>query len=190
MLWPDRAKPFIKRGDIVSKTPDTNSARVTRRKLIAATGAAGAAAGLASAASAQTGPETKAGVTFLQPDTMATHPTYTNAVVVMGPGKVIYTSGEQGNDKNGKTPPDIRGQSQQALENIRLALAAAGATFDHVVKINVYMMDLRRDHAIFSEIKQTFVNKAHPPASTTVQVAQLTREGVLVEVDVVAVVPA
>jgi enamine deaminase RidA (YjgF/YER057c/UK114 family) len=161
--------------------------RVTRRKLIAGVAAAGAAAGLASTASAQTA---KPGVRFLQPDTMANNPTYTHAVDVAGPGRTIYTSGERGGDKAGKIPTDIRGQSIQALENIRLALAAAGATFDHVVKINVYMMDLRRDHPTFSEIKQTFVNKAHPPASTTVQVAQLTRDGVLVEVDVVAFVPA
>jgi enamine deaminase RidA (YjgF/YER057c/UK114 family) len=105
------------------------------------------------------------------------------------PGRVI-SSGERGADKNGKIPLDIRGQSQQALENIRLALAGANATFDHVVKINVYMMDFKRDHAVFSEVKQTFVNKANPPASTIVQVEQLTRDGVLVEVDVIAVVPA
>ena len=164
------------------------SKRLTRRKLIAGAATVGAAAGLSSKASAQ--PKISGNLRFHQPGTMANNPTYTHAVEVIGPGRVIYTSGERGADKDGKIPPDIRGQSQQALENIRLALAAAGATFDHVVKINVYMMDLKRDHAVFSEVKQSFVNKAHPPASTTVQVAQLTRDGVLVEVDVVAVVPA
>jgi enamine deaminase RidA (YjgF/YER057c/UK114 family) len=161
--------------------------RLTRRKLISGAAAVGAA-GLASSASAQS--KSAGNLRFHQPDTMANNPTYTHAVEVIGPGRVIYTSGERGADKNGKIPADIRGQSKQALENIRLSLAAAGATFDHVVKINVYMMDLRRDHAAWSEVKQTYVNKEHPPASTTVQVAQLTRDGVLVEVDVIAVVPA
>jgi enamine deaminase RidA (YjgF/YER057c/UK114 family) len=171
-----------------TKDDGAKNKRVTRRNLIAGAATVGAVAGLSSNASAQT--KTSGSVRFHQPDTMADMSTYTHTVEVIGPGRVIYTSGERGADKNGKIPPDIRGQSQQALENIRLALAAANATFDHVVKINVYMMDLKRDHAVFSEVKQSFVNKAHPPASTTVQVAQLTRDGVLVEVDVVAVVPA
>jgi enamine deaminase RidA (YjgF/YER057c/UK114 family) len=172
----------------IARDTTNKSKRLSRRRLIAGAAAVGAAVGLSSAASAQSQPNSK--VRFLQPDTMANNPSYTHAVEVNGPGKTIYTSGERGSDKTNKFPPDIKGQSQQALENIRLALAAAGATFDHVVKINVYMMNLARDHAAFSDIKQTFVNKAHPPASTTVQVAQLTREGVLVEVDVVAFVPA
>ncbi|HEY4136789.1 MAG TPA: RidA family protein [Alphaproteobacteria bacterium] len=162
--------------------------RVSRRNLVAGLAAAGAVAGVASTAAAQSA--AKQTVRFVQPDTMVKTPSYTHVVEVIGPGKVIYTSGERGGDKNGKIPPDIKGQSWQALENIRLNLAAVGATFDNVVKINVYMMDLRRDHATWSEVKQTFVNKANPPASTTVQVAQLTRDGVLVEVDVVAVMPA
>jgi enamine deaminase RidA (YjgF/YER057c/UK114 family) len=163
--------------------------RISRRSLVAGAAVAGAVvAGGAAAANAQSA--AKSSVRFVQPDTMVKTPSYTHVVEVIAPGKVIYTSGERGGDKDGKIPPDIRGQSWQALENIRLNLAAVGATFDHVVKINVYMMDLRRDHSTWSEIKQTFVNKAAPPASTTVQVAQLTRDGVLVEVDVVAVVPA
>jgi 2-iminobutanoate/2-iminopropanoate deaminase len=106
----------------------------------------------------------------------------------MGPGRLIYTSGEQGRDRDGKFPADIRGQSIQAFENIKAALAAVGATFDNVVKLNVYMLDLRKNQPIFSEVKQQYVNRSSPPASTTVQVPLLTRDDALVEVEAVAAI--
>ena len=127
---------------------------------------------------------------FVQPETIFKTTTYTHVVEVTGPGRLIYTSGEQGRDRDGNFPADITAQSIQAFENIKAALAAVGATFDHVVKLNVYMIDLRKHQPIFSEIKQRYVNKSAPPASTTVQVPLLTREGALVEVEAVAALPA
>jgi enamine deaminase RidA (YjgF/YER057c/UK114 family) len=144
---------------------------------------------LASAAAAQTERKPPSNTRFIQPDMMMKTPTYTHVVEVTGPGRLIYTSGEQGRDKSGKYPADIRGQSIQAFENIKAALAAVGATFDNVIKLNVYMLDLRKDHPIFSEVKQQYINERAPPASTTVQVPLLTRDGILVEVEAVAVLP-
>ena len=59
-----------------------------------------------------------------------------------------------------------------------------------MVKLNVYMLDLRKNQPIFSEVKQQYVNRAAPPASTTVQVPLLTRDDALVEVEAVAALPA
>jgi enamine deaminase RidA (YjgF/YER057c/UK114 family) len=152
---------------------------------------AAASAGLVSAAAAQTGGGKPApNVRFLQPDAIYKTATYTHVVEVVEPGRLIYTSGEQGRDRNGDLPPDIRAQSIQLLENIKAALAAVGATFDNVIKVNVYMLDLRKHQPIWSEVKQQYVNKTAPPASTTVQVSGLTREGALLEVEVVAALPA
>src|SRR5205814_1289901 len=85
---------------------------------------------------------------------------------VTGPGRLIYTSGLQGRDKDGKLAPDIRAQSVQVLENIKNALAAVGATFDHVIKFNVYMLDLEKSLPGFSEIKRQYVNTSAPPPPT------------------------
>jgi enamine deaminase RidA (YjgF/YER057c/UK114 family) len=156
---------------------------VSRRSVVAVAGAALATPALAQA-------DRKPGVRYVQPPTMAPAPTYTHVVEITGPGRLIYTSGERGSDKDGKMAPDIRSQSIQAFENIKAALAAVGATFDNVVKLNVYMLDLRAHHRIFSEIKQQYINMKAPPASTTVQVPLLTRDGVLVEVEAVAALPA
>jgi enamine deaminase RidA (YjgF/YER057c/UK114 family) len=177
----------------MSKKPATGSkpASLSRRALVGRAVSVAATAGLASAAAAQTDPGRKPGsnVRFIQPDTIVKTPTYSHVVEIVGPGRLIYTSGEQGMDRDGKYPADIRGQAILAFENIKAALAAVGASFDNVVKLNVYMLDLRRDHPTFSEIKQQYVNKSAPPASTTVQVPLLTRDGILVEVEAVAALP-
>jgi enamine deaminase RidA (YjgF/YER057c/UK114 family) len=164
-------------------------AALSRRSVIRNAATIAATAGLASAASAQSGAG-KPNLRFVQPDTIFKTTTYTHVVEVVGPGRLIYTSGEQGRDRDGNFPSDMAGQSIQAFENIKAALAAVGATFDHVVKLNVYMIDLRKNQPTFSEIKQRYVNKSAPPASTTVQVPLLTREGALVEVEAVAALPA
>jgi hypothetical protein len=48
----------------------------------------------------------------------------------------------------------------------------------------------RKHQPIWSEVKQQYVNRHAPPASTTVQVSALTREGALLEVEAVAALPA
>jgi enamine deaminase RidA (YjgF/YER057c/UK114 family) len=169
----------------------SRDAPLSRRSVITSAVSAAAGAGLVSAASAQIGAGGKPAphVRFIQPDTIFKTATYTHVVEIVGPGRLIYTSGEQGRDRDGNFPADIRAQSIQALENIKAALAAVGATFDNVVKLNVYMLDLRKHQPIFSEIKQQYVNKNAPPASTTVQVPLLTRDGALLEVEAVAALP-
>ena len=170
----------------------SRGAPLSRRSVMTSAAAAAASAGLISAACAQTGAGAKPApdVRFVQPEAIYKTAAYTHVVEVVGPGRLIYTSGEQGRDRNGDLPVDIKAQSIQLLENIKAALAAVGATFDNVIKVNVYMLDLRKHQPIWSEVKQQYVNKNAPPASTTVQVSALTREGALLEVEVVAALPA
>lgn len=163
----------------------SNSIALSRRALVHGAVTAAAAAGVTAPASAQ---NAASNTRFIQPGGTYQTPTYTHVVEVTGPGRLIYTSGEQGRDKDGKLAPDIRGQSVQVLENIKNALAAVGATFNHVIKFNVYMLDLENSLPVFSEIKAQYVNTNAPPASTTVQVSKLTR-GALLEVEVIASLP-
>jgi 2-iminobutanoate/2-iminopropanoate deaminase len=168
---------------------DQKSAALSRRTVIQSAATIAATASVTAEASAQGSVGGRPNTRFIQPDTIFKTTTYTHVVEVTGPGRLIYTSGEQGRDRDGHFPADIAGQSIQAFENIKSALAAVGATFDNVVKLNVYMLDLRKHQPIFSEIKQRYVNKNAPPASTTVQVALLTRDDALVEVEAVAALP-
>lgn len=82
---------------------------------------------------------------------------------------------------------DVRAQTVQVFENLRRALAAAGATFRDVVKLNFYVLDVSQI-AIIRDVRDRYVNTASPPASTLVEVRGLFRPDVSLEVEAVAVV--
>jgi enamine deaminase RidA (YjgF/YER057c/UK114 family) len=85
-------------------------------------------------------------------------------------------------------PGDFRAQAVQAFENLKLALAAAGATFEHVVKVTNYLVDIGHIQ-IYFEVRDRYVDTKAPPASTTIQISKLAHEGALYEVEAIAVVP-
>jgi 2-iminobutanoate/2-iminopropanoate deaminase len=57
-------------------------------------------------------------------------------------GELIWTAGHTGRDSQGKMADDIETQTRQTLENIKATLAAAGSSFDSVVKVNIYLTDI------------------------------------------------
>ena len=77
----------------------------------------------------------------------------------------------------------IEAQTRQVFTNIQAILAAAGATFDHVVSATVYVADMN-DFAKVNEIYATYFS-APAPARATVQVARLPKDS-LVEIQVIA----
>ena len=129
---------------------------------------------------------------FLNPKTISTPPGYSHVVEVTGPGRMVYIAGQLGLDIEGKIAGqagDFRAQAEQAFKNLKYALAEVGATFDNVVKINNYLRDISHV-AIFREVRDMYVNTAHPPASTTIAISDFARPGALFEVEAVAVLPA
>lgn len=66
---------------------------------------------------------------------------------------------------------DMEAQARQLFENMKNVLAAAGATLDDVVKVSVYMKDLR-DRAVFNKVWAEYFGE-NAPARFAVQVADL-----------------
>jgi enamine deaminase RidA (YjgF/YER057c/UK114 family) len=131
-------------------------------------------------------------VRFLNPKTLAPPPGYTYVVDTSGPSRTVYIAGQLGLDIDNKlvgAPGDFRAQSTKAFENLKLALEAVGASIKDLVKINNYLVDMSHV-AIFREVRDAFLNKAAPPASTTVAISQLARPGALFEVEAIVVLPA
>jgi enamine deaminase RidA (YjgF/YER057c/UK114 family) len=128
---------------------------------------------------------------FLNPDTIAKPVGYTHVVEPAAPGRIIFISGQLGLDRDNKivgAPGDFRAQAEQTFVNLKNALAAVGAGFEHVVKLNNYFADISH-LGVFREVRDRFVNTAAPPASTAVAIASLARPGALIEVEAIAVVP-
>jgi len=130
-------------------------------------------------------------VRYLNPQALWAPPGYSHVVEVTGPGRTIYIAGQVGIDRNGKlagAPGDARAQMVQAFENLKAALAEVGAAFRDVVKITNYLVDIAHLKD-FREIRDSYVNTAAPPASTLLVISQLARDGLLFEIDAVAVLP-
>lgn len=128
---------------------------------------------------------------FINPKGLAPPHGYTH-VVATKPGKVIFLSGQVAMDTQGHVvgKNDLRAQAKQVFENLKTGLASSGATFADVVKITWYVKGYAPGNlGILREVRDAFVNKAAPPASTLVGVASLFQDDYLLEVDAVAVVP-
>ena len=128
---------------------------------------------------------------FLNPSTMPATRGYTHVVETRGPGRTIYLAGQLGMTPDGKfagAPGDFRAQATQAFENVKLALAAVGATFEQVVKLTVFFTDIAHLPTYF-EVRDRYVNTKAPPSSTAVQISKLARDAAVFEVEAIAVVP-
>ena len=78
---------------------------------------------------------------------------------------------------------DVGVQTKRVMHNLEAVLAAAGSSFDKVVRCTIYLTDLA-DFSKVNEVYGSFFPSA-PPARATVQVAALPR-GARVEIDVIA----
>lgn len=123
----------------------------------------------------------------LNPATLATPTGYTHVVEATG-GRTLYISGQVALDSTGALvgAGDFRAQSDQVFENLRRALAAGGATFADVVKINYFVTDAAQV-AVVRDVRSRYISPTHMPASTFVQVSRLARPEWLVEIEAIAV---
>src|SRR6185436_6287478 len=95
---------------------------------------------------------------------------YTHIVEVTGPAKTIYISGQIAFDKDGKLvgEGDMKAQAEQVFKNLQAALAASGAKFADIVKMNSYITDMSMAQAVRDVRTRYFGDTV--PASTFVEV--------------------
>jgi enamine deaminase RidA (YjgF/YER057c/UK114 family) len=113
---------------------------------------------------------------------------YTNVAVATGT-KRVYIAGQVGVDvDDAVVGADLTSQTAQAFENVRIALAAAGAGWEHVAKLNIYVVDV--DEAKMGEfgagMGQAMEDGLTPTAATLIGVQALYRPDILVEIDAIA----
>lgn len=131
-----------------------------------------------------------ASIRFSNPDKIARPGGYSLVVEVTGPARMIVLAGQIGFRSDGTMPADFEGQATAAFENVKVALESVGATFDHVIKLNNYLVNIAEDLGTYRAVRDRYVNLANPPASTTIAVPALAIPGALYEVEAFAMVPA
>jgi enamine deaminase RidA (YjgF/YER057c/UK114 family)/biotin carboxylase len=111
--------------------------------------------------------------------------------VVTGPGRLAAVAGQMAFDAAGELvgANDPVAQARQVFTNMDRCLAAAGATFDDIIKLTYYVTDIAFVPEILA-VRDEFIDTRRPPASTVVQVAALYRPDLLLEVDAFAMLAA
>ncbi len=130
-------------------------------------------------------------VRFLSPAGLSKPTGYSHVVAASG-GTTVYVSGQVAFDVAGDVvgEADYRRQAEQVFANLQLALAEAGAGFEHVVKVTYFVVGLTREVTLMlREVRSGYLSAERPPASTLVAVAGLVDPRLLIEVEAVAVIP-
>ncbi len=101
----------------------------------------------------------------------------------------MAVSGQLALDEDGKVvgEGDAEAQARQVFENLRRCLAAAGASFDDVVKLTFFVTDMAHMSAIRAA-RAEHIPDDRLPAASAVQVAALVRPEFLMEIEALAVV--
>jgi reactive intermediate/imine deaminase len=122
---------------------------------------------------------------YVRPAGMPPANGYSHAVAFNGPTLII--SGQVPLDEEGRLvgDGDPRAQVRQVFENLATALAAAGATMEHVVKLTVFLTDMG-DLLAFREVRDEYFQPDRPPASSLVQVSGLVNPAFRVEIEAIA----
>jgi len=131
---------------------------------------------------------------YLNPKELGAAPKfYSHAVSLAGQAKLVYVSGQVSWGPDGRVvgAGDMRAQCEQVFKNLTAVLAAAGAGWGDIVKMNSYMVNLNAENvATFREARAAYLKPGQMPASTLVGVTSLVQPELLLEVEVVAAVGA
>ncbi len=109
---------------------------------------------------------------------------------VVAKGTMVFVRGQIGQDLDTSESVaigDAAGQAEQAMANIKMLLAEAGADLEHICKITIYLTDPRYREEVYRTVGRWL--KGVFPVSTGIVVSALARPEWLVEIDAIAVIP-
>ena len=104
-------------------------------------------------------------------------------------GRTVYVSGQVSLDAEGNVvgEGDIKRQTEAVLEHVKTVIEEAGGGMDDIVKVTVFITDMRLYDEIH-EVRRRYFEEPYP-ASSMVEVSALIDPRLLVEVEAVAVIP-
>jgi enamine deaminase RidA (YjgF/YER057c/UK114 family) len=124
----------------------------------------------------------------INPEELAPARGFSHATIA---GDTVWIGGQIGSDANGKIvePGDVVAQFARSIENVAIALRAAGCVPEDTVKLTYYVVDLNLYKGNLPAIGAAYraVFGPHFPASTLIEVRSLFEPAALVEIDAVAV---
>jgi enamine deaminase RidA (YjgF/YER057c/UK114 family) len=127
--------------------------------------------------------------TEIDPPELFNHPAFKRVVTVQGDMKLVFIAGQTPSDEDYRpvAPGDYKQQYIQVMNNLDIALNAAGATWDDVVYRRMFVIDVDAFLQIFYDNDLPKYGDGRPP-STLIGVTRLSNPEFLVEIDLMAVV--
>jgi enamine deaminase RidA (YjgF/YER057c/UK114 family) len=102
--------------------------------------------------------------------------------------RLAFIAGQGGENERGELAADFRLQVRQAMSNLRTALSAVGASPSDIAKLTVLIVDHSEErlHAFGEELTRT-LGEGPKPTGTLIPVPRLALDGMLFEIEAVAV---
>ena len=128
--------------------------------------------------------------TIVQPADLPVRKTHSQVVTVSG-GTLVFVAGmtsRSEKDASPVHPGDMRAQLRQVCQNIGRALRSVGAGFPDVVKTTTFTTDVEEYHRVADERFKYFTGDL--PTSALIGVKRLSAPDLMVEIEVMAVIPA
>lgn len=130
-------------------------------------------------------------VQYINPEGLNRNPAFSNVVVVPRNMKTVFIGGQDSVNAEGKIigKGDIKKQSEQVFKNLEIALDAVGATFENIIKWNIYVVEGTNPMPAFEVSQKIMSDIENSPAITIVFVSSLANPDFLIEIDAIAVIP-
>lgn len=113
---------------------------------------------------------------------------YSQLAIVPADSRLVFISGQGGDNPDGTFSADFRTQATSAFRNLGLAIEAAGARLSDAAKITVMIVDHDLDRLAIMQDAQRGLFGTHHPAATLIPVPCLALPGMQIEVEAILAV--
>lgn len=130
-------------------------------------------------------------IQHINPDGLSNNRSFSQIVITQGSGKTIYIGGQNAVNSNEEIvgKGDIVNQTEQVMKNLQTALSASGATFENLVKLNIYIVQGQDLYGAFQASQKYLGHLSNPPAISVLVVVGLANPDFLIEIDATAFLP-
>jgi len=127
----------------------------------------------------------------INPKGLFESPAFSQVVTTQGSGKTIYIGGQNAVNEKAELvgKGNLAKQTEQVMQNLKIALESCEASFSDLVKLNIYLLQGQDARKGF-EVSQNFLGKIpKQPIITVLFVSGFVNPEFLVEIDAIAFVP-
>ena len=128
-------------------------------------------------------------IEHINPEGLINNPAFTNVITVPSATKTIYIGEQNSNNEKGEVVAkgDFKAQSEQVLKNIGVALKAAGAGFENVIKWTIFAVQGQPLQQGFEAFQKVWGNRPNPPIVSMCFVSALANPDYLIGIEAIAV---